>query len=194
MIHKPLSLVGIVLVCLYGVVACDKHEAGVHDDHDHEHGEHDHDDHAHEVEVVGEHAHEEEGHEHDHDHEGIVAGPNGGRVFTGVEPHLELFVTEDRRVRISQVTEELKVEAIGDQTVSAIAGDRSSPTELSFQRNGDVLLSKETLPEGSDFPIVVNIAQADGAKHREKFNLDLADCPTCDYLEYACTCDHGHDH
>jgi len=27
-----------------------------------------------------------------------------------------------------------------------------------------------------------------------KFTLNLAKCPTCEHLEYACTCDHGHDH
>jgi hypothetical protein len=26
-----------------------------------------------------------------------------------------------------------------------------------------------------------------------KFNVNMEDCPTCDFLEYACICDHDHD-
>ena len=49
----------------------------------------------------------EEDHGHDdhkgHAHEKKIAGPNGGRVLTKVEPHLEFFVTKDHKIQITAV-------------------------------------------------------------------------------------------
>ncbi|MCB1085430.1 MAG: hypothetical protein KDM63_00170, partial [Verrucomicrobiae bacterium] len=70
-----------------------------HDDHDHDHDHADHD-----------HAHDGD-HEHSADYvaekgesgEKKQAGPNGGRVVTVVEPAVEFFVTDDRKVRLTFV-------------------------------------------------------------------------------------------
>lgn len=135
-------------------------------------------------------------HDHDHDHDHVIAGPNGGRVLVGVEPHLEFFVTKDGKVQITAVTHDEKPKAIelGEQSVKVIAGKRTKPTRLAFAKEGKVLVSDGTLPEGKNFPVVVQIKTSPDAKTViEKFQLNLNDCPTCDYLEYACTCDHGHD-
>ena len=146
---------------------------------------------------------EEKGHEgHDHaehadkDHEGAKAGPNGGKIIVEVEPHLEFFVTEDRKVQITALDKDGKAATIGEQSVSIIAGDRSNPTRMTFSKEGEVLVSDKAFPEGNDFPVVVQIKTTAEAKTViEKFNLNLEDCPTCSYLEYACTCDHGeHGH
>ena len=140
------------------------------------------------------HKHEKHDHDHDHDHDHAKAGPNGGRVLHAVEPHLEFFVTEDRKVRITALGEDGKAIPIGEQTVRVTGGDRSNPTRMSFEKKGDVLISDIAFPEGNDFPVVVQIKTAPDVKtEMEKFNLNLVDCPTCDYKEYACTCDHGHD-
>ncbi len=148
----------------------------------------------------GEHSHEEHGeHAADHEHEKSVPGPNGGRVITSIEPHLEFLVTGDRRARITALDDDLKPIAITSQTVTAIAGDRAAPTRLAFAADGTTLLSDVALPEGGNFPIVLSIkAQPDSEIVREKFNVSLSDCPTCDFKEYACICGHedegGHDH
>lgn len=142
---------------------------------------------------------EEKGHE-EHDHsehaekgqEKKKAGPNGGKIIHEVEPHLEFFVTADRKVRITALDENGKATPISRQTVSIIAGDRSSPTRMSFAKEGEHLVSDKAFPEGNDFPVVVQIKTTPDAKTViEKFNLNLIDCPTCSYQEYACTCDHG---
>ncbi|MEM7600003.1 MAG: hypothetical protein AAF357_01150 [Verrucomicrobiota bacterium] len=149
------------------------------------------------------HNHEEhEGHDHDHDH--AEAGPNGGKVLVGVEPHLEFFVTEDRKVQITALGEDGEAVPIGEQTVRIIGGSRSNPTRMTLAKTGDVLVSDIAFPDGNDFPVVVQIKPSSDAKTIiEKFNLNLVDCPTCDYKEYACTCCHdedgdhdheGHDH
>jgi len=134
-----------------------------------------------------------------HDHDEAKAGPNGGKVLQGVEPHLEFFVTKDRKVQVTALGEDGKAIAIGNQTVRIIGGSRTSPTRMSLVKRGNILVSENAFPEGDDFPVVVQIKpSADTKTVVEKFNLNLKDCPTCDYKEYACTCDHGdhegHDH
>lgn len=131
-------------------------------------------------------------HAHDHDHGKKEAGPNGGRVIASVEPHLEFFVTSDRKVQITFLDDDEKAIAPAEQTVTVICGDRSSPTKLSFTKTGNVLLSDNTLPEGNDIPTVVQIKTTPDAKTvLEKFNLNLDQCPTCKFKEYACICEHG---
>ena len=134
-------------------------------------------------------------HDHDHDHEKVVAGPNGGRVLTDVEPHLEFLVNDDRTVTITALDDHNKAAKITGQTVKLVAGKRSKPTKLTFSAKDGKLVSSGKLPAGNDFPVVVQIKPKKGAKSvNAKFNLNLKDCPTCDYKEYACACDHGHDH
>ena len=134
-----------------------------------------------------------------HDHEHKIAGPNGGRVITSVEPHLEFFLTKDRKVRITAVDDDGKAIDLGEQTVRLTGGSRSNPTRLSFAKDGNSLVSDKAMPEGNRLPVVLQIKTAPDAKTViEKFILNLNDCPGCEHLEYACTCDHddheGHDH
>lgn len=133
-------------------------------------------------------AHAEEG----HDHGKRIAGPNGGRVLTAVEPHLEFFVTRDRTVKITAVDDAGKAAPLAEQTVHVTGGSRANPTRLSFTREGDSLVSDKPFPPGNDFPVVVQIKPTPHAKSVfEKFNLNLNECPTCEHQEYACTCTHG---
>ena len=98
--------------------------------------------------------HKHEGHDHAHDK--AQAGPNGGKVLHEVEPHLEFFVTEDRKVQITALGEDGKAMPIGEQTVRVTGGSRSNPTRMTFEKEGDVLLSDVAFPEGNDFPVVVH--------------------------------------
>lgn len=135
-----------------------------------------------------------EAHDHDHDH-AKKAGPTGGKLITEVEPHVEFFVTKDKKVEIRFVDDDNKVVAPGEQVITATLGDRSSPTKLTFTKDGDKLVSNATVPEGNDYPTVVTIkANAKAKAVNAKFNLNLTKCPTCENSEYACTCDHGDDH
>lgn len=135
----------------------------------------------------------EEGHGHgdEHGQAEVIAGPNGGRVLTGVEPHLEFFVTGDRKVKITVVDDHGKALPLGEQSVTVIGGDRLNPTRMSFKQDGNSLVSDKAWPAGNDFPVVVQIKVTPDAKTVfEKFNLNLNDCPECEYAEYACTCGH----
>ncbi len=128
-----------------------------------------------------------------HEHE-AKAGPTGGRLITEVEPHVEFFVNKDNKVEIRFIDDDNKVVAPGEQVISVTLGDRSAPTKLSFTKDGDKLVSDKVIPEGSDVPTVVQIkAKPDAKSVTEKFNLNLAQCPTCKNKEYACTCAHGEE-
>jgi len=141
--------------------------------------------------------HDEDGDAHakdehaDHDHAKKVAGPNGGKVIMSIEPHLELFVTKDRKIQIAFLDEENKVVPAGEQTVNAICGKRSAPTRLVFTKKDGVLISDKPLPAGNNIPTVLQVKiKPDGSRVTERLNLNLNDCPGCDYLEYSCTCVH----
>ena len=132
--------------------------------------------------------------DHDHDHEHIVAGPTGGRLITEVEPHAEFFVNKDNKIEIRFFDHDNEPVAPGAQTVSVIMGDRSKPTKLAFAKEGDKLISDQTIPAGNLLPTVVQIkATPDSKTVTERFNLNLEKCPTCEYREYACICEHDHD-
>ena len=129
----------------------------------------------------------------DHDHDHAKAGPTGGKLITKVEPHAEFFVNKDNKVEIRFVDDDMKVIAPGEQVVTVTLGDRSAPTKLSFIKEGNKLISDKVIPEGNNLPTVVQIkTTADAKSVIEKFNLNLADCPECKHMEYACTCDHAH--
>ena len=134
------------------------------------------------------------GEKHDHaPHKGAehVAGPNGGRLLTSVAPHLEFFVTKDRKVKITAVDDHGKAVPLGEQSVVVIGGSRMSPTRMSFKKEGESLVSDKAFPEGNDFPVVVQIKVKPDAKTvTEKFNVNLNACSTCENAEYACTCGH----
>ena len=136
--------------------------------------------------------------EHAHEHAKKEAGPNGGRVVTATEPHFEFFVMPDGKVKITFLGEDGKATALKEQSVTAIGGERAKPTKLAFAKDGESLVSDKALPEGKEIPIVLQVKMTKDAKTvTEKFNINLADCPTCKYKEYACICAHGagdHDH
>lgn len=120
------------------------------------------------------------------------AGPNGGRIIESVEPHLEFYVTKDRKVEITALTADNKPGKISGQVITVTAGDRSKPTKLELKEEGGKLVSNNALPEGNDFPVSVSIKpNASGKAVYEKFNLNLEKCPTCKFQEYACICAHG---
>lgn len=135
-----------------------------------------------------------EKHDHDHDH-AKKAGPTGGKLITDVEPHVEFFVTKEKKVEIRFVDDDNKVLAPKDQIITATLGDRSKPTKLTFTKDGDKLVSSATVPDGNDYPTVVSIKTDAKAKAvNAKFNLNMTKCPTCPNGEYACICEHDHDH
>ncbi len=183
-----LTIYALAIAALHGLSACDDQGH----DHDRDNDQAAHSEGGDDDKGGDDHAHEgDDADDHGHPHDNIIAGPNGGRVLTEVEPHAEFFVTGDRKVQITFVDDDINAVTLGEQSVSVIAGDRSNPTNLAFARSGETLISDKALPEGNDFPTVVQIKTSPEAEMvRVRFNVNLEDCPTCDQREYACTCDH----
>jgi len=130
---------------------------------------------------------------HGHSHEKKIPGPNGGRIMTAIEPHAEFLVTEDRKVQITFLNDALKPVASAEQIVNVTTGERSAPVKMTFTQSGESLISEQFVPEGNNFPVVVQIKNTPDAKTAvERFTLNLTKCPGCDLPEYACTCGHTH--
>lgn len=120
-----------------------------------------------------------------------IQAPNGGRIIESITPHVEFLVTPDKKVEIRFLDDTGKVVAPGDQVVTVVMGDRAAPTKLTFARDGDKLVSDKPVAEGKALPLVLQIKTSPDSKTvTTKFNLDMANCPTCKHQEYACTCDH----
>lgn len=137
--------------------------------------------------------HEKGEHKDAHEHE-AKAGPNGGKVLHEIEPHAELFVTKERKLQVTFLNDDGKAIAPESQTISVICGKRSAPTRMKFEKSGSTLLSDKPLPAGKNVPTVVQIKMKPEAKTVTlRLNLNLEDCPSCEYKEYACVCDHGGD-
>lgn len=137
------------------------------------------------------HAGHDHGHGHEHESDKKV-GPNSGKVITSVTPNFELFVQDDRKVRITFLDEEGKAIAPAEQKINGIGGSRSDPTRMQFEQQGDVLVSDLAVPEGSTVPLIIRIQPSPDAQWiTERISINMAQCPTCDYKEYACVC--GHD-
>jgi hypothetical protein len=129
-----------------------------------------------------------------HGHAKKQAGPNGGRIVTSVEPHYELLVTPERKVKITFLGEDGKPVEAKDQSVTATGGDRANPTRMTFAKEAGALVSDKPLPEGKLVPLVLQVkTSADAKSVTERLSVNLADCPTCEHKEYACTCEHGTD-
>jgi len=120
-----------------------------------------------------------------------IKAPNGGRVIDAVTPHAELLVTTDKKIEIRFLDDAGKVIAPEEQVVTIVMGDRAAPTKLAFAKDGDKLVSDKVIPEGKELPVVLQIRAKEGEKATTgKFNLNLANCPTCEHAEYACVCGH----
>lgn len=121
----------------------------------------------------------------------VQAGPNGGRLITAVVPHAEFFVMPDRHVQITFWDEAGSQVTPGEQTVKITTGQRSAPTTLTFVESNGVLRSDGRVPDGNDFPTVVQIKPSPDAKTVvERFYLNTIVCSGCNNAEYACICGH----
>lgn len=120
-----------------------------------------------------------------------AAGPNGGRILTSVTPHVEFFVTRDRKVQFTFLDDHNQPVPPASQSVTVTTGDRTKPTVLKFTRQGNALLSDAPLPAGNNLPAVIELkASPDTPAVFEKLHVNLSVCGECHHAEYACTCGH----
>jgi hypothetical protein len=126
------------------------------------------------------------GHDHGHDHKPkvddhskIQKGPNGGFVVKSkADFAFEVSVDKERKARIVFLDKEFKAAAVGEQTITGIAGERSAPVQLTFAKgknaDANVLISDKALPAGDHIAIILTITTAPDAKAvTERFELHL---------------------
>lgn len=124
-------------------------------------------------------------------HGATPTGPTGGRLLTTMKPAVEFLVLPDRRVRLTFVDE--AVVSPGDRIATVTTGERSAPVRLTFQAEGESLVSENPLPDGKAFPVILQIQSLPGEKPAlAKFQLDLSICGGCKKPEYVCSCEHTH--
>jgi hypothetical protein len=124
----------------------------------------------------------------DHDHskesaeehkEHASKGPNGGHVIQSKAGFtIEVTVDKERKARVIFLDKDHKPVALGGQSVTGIAGERSAPTKLAFAKGKDadanVLIADKPMPAGAHVPIILTIKTAPDAKAvTERFELHL---------------------
>jgi hypothetical protein len=123
------------------------------------------------------HDHEKEG-EHKHE-ENVSKGPNGGHVIESKAGFsIEVTVDKNRKARVIFLDKENKAVALGEQSITGIAGERSAPTKLVFAKGKDadanVLISDKALPAGEHIAMILTInAGADAKPAVERFEMHL---------------------
>jgi hypothetical protein len=122
------------------------------------------------------HDHEKEEHVHE---DNVTKGPNGGHVIESKAGFsIEITVDKDRKARIIFLDKDKKPAALGEQSVTGLAGERSAPTKLAFAKGKDadanVLISDQPLPAGAHVAMILTIKTAPDAKAAvERFEMHL---------------------
>lgn len=133
-------------------------------------------------------------HGHEHETKDIVT-PNAGRLIQSVMPNFEFFVTKERKIQLTFLDCEGQIIEPTSMEISVISGNRANPLSLTLLREGQILISEQTLPDGDNLPIILRIKEFPTSKPIwERFHLRLSPCPTCDHAEYACVCEHENEH
>ena len=118
-------------------------------------------------------------------------GPKGGKLLENSAPRAEFLIEKDNRVTITFYDEKLKPVPVATQVIAITAEPASGKVKLELEKKGDVLTSKEPLPKGDDYNLVVQVkANAEAKPQNFRFKDDLHLCGECKFKEYACTCDH----
>ena len=77
----------------------------------------------------------------------------------------------------------------------ALAEAKTGKVKLEFEKTATGFVSKQKLPEGDDFTVVVQVRDTAAAKpknHRVLFHDEI--CGECKRAEYACSCDEAGGH
>ncbi len=123
-----------------------------------------------------------------------LLGPHGGKVLCDIEPHVELFVTADRKIQLTFLNHDGEILAPGDPSIAVYCGQRTAPTTMAFEKVENSFLSDKPLPDGMNIPAVLQVrVTPESEKTTMRLNLNLAICEECDRAEYTCLC-HPEEH
>lgn len=118
-------------------------------------------------------------------------GPQGGKLLENSAPRAEFLIGPDNRAVITFYDRELKPVPVAGQVVAVMAEPPSGKVSLVLENKAGAFVSKEPLPAGEDYTVVVQVkATADAKPQNFRFKFNLNTCAECTRKEYACICDH----
>ena len=122
--------------------------------------------------------------------EKLVGGPAGGRLLETEPARAEFVVNAERKAEIRFYDAALKPTALAAQAVAITAEPASGRVKLEVVKTEFGFATKETLPAGETYRVVVQVRAAPEAKPQVfRIDLNLGHCAGCDRAEYACTCE-----
>ena len=77
------------------------------------------------------------------------------RSLITLEPQIEFFITKERKLRITLLDLGDELATTANQPLSVMTGNSKEPVTLTFSREGNVLLSQQSLPAGDNSPMAV---------------------------------------
>jgi len=121
-------------------------------------------------------------------HEGVERGPNGGRIveFSKNETmHGEVLVKGDK-FHIALLDKDMKVVPMAEQTLTAVTGDRESPTKLAVEKDAKGFIVP--VVKSGDWLILQfkNTPKAKAVTARFEYNTAI--CEGCQAQEWICKC------
>lgn len=121
----------------------------------------------------------------------VVGGPKGGRLLETEPLPAEFFVTGDRKAEVIFYSAAMQPTAPGTQTVTVIAEADSGRVTLEMEKTATGFISKNALPEGEPYRVVVQVRPSAEARPQNfRIDLEMHACGECHRAEYACTCGH----
>jgi len=121
-----------------------------------------------------------------------VGGPKGGRLLESEGIRAEFFVEKDHSVTLTFYNDKLERIPAGEQQAAMIAETSTGKKRIEFDLKNGELSSKEPLPEGRGYVIVVQLKQDASSKAKNfRIPFETSVCGECGRAEYACTCE-GH--
>lgn len=121
-------------------------------------------------------------------HGGVEIGPNGGRIleFSKNETmHGEVTVKGDK-FHIAVLDKDMKQVAMDKQSLTAITGDRNSPTKLEVTKDAKGFLVP--LVKAGDWLIVQFKLAPDAKAITARLEYNTSTCPECKGPEWLCKC------
>jgi len=122
---------------------------------------------------------------------GTPVGPKGGRLLENFDPQAEFFLEPDHTATITFYDSEMKPVAAQSQVANLIAQATDGKVTIAFEIRDGVLVTKDKLPEGDGYNIVIQLRQnADAKPQNYRFALLAHLCDECQRAEYGCICGH----
>ncbi|MDD2942368.1 MAG: hypothetical protein PHC51_05300 [bacterium] len=121
-----------------------------------------------------------------------VADMKGGRFLEMDGLTAEFFIEKDHYVSLTFHNDKLERVPVTSQVATLTADAPSGKKKIEFETKGGSLFSKEPLPEGHGYNLIVQLKHGAASKPKNfRIPFETSLCRECGKAEYACSCE-GH--